>query len=265
MTATGRDGTGHEPLLLRAPGFGAEHGFATRRGGISGGPYAGLNLSAATGDDPAAVARNRELVVGAFGDGATPFLLEQVHGAEVVVARPGDPPPRADAVISDDPRALLAISTADCYPLLYFDPASGAVGAAHCGWRGTVLGLAARVVERLAEAYGAAPASVRVAVGPGICAECYQVGPEVASGFRAAGFPESVARPDAEGRYRLDLVAANLHALERAGVARANVHLTGRCTSCDAELFYSHRRDRGVTGRHWSLVRPAAARRSAAR
>jgi YfiH family protein len=244
---------GHAPLL-NAPEFLAPHGFATRLGGVSEGPYTGLNLGANTEDDPERVARNREIFAGWFGvpiDGVC--LLEQVHGDEVVEARAGITP-RADAQTSDDPSLLLAIGTADCLPLLFHDTKTGAAGAAHCGWRGTLAGLAAKTVRVMTERYGSRPEDLRVAVGPGICGGCYEVGLDLAERFHEAGFDDDVVLLEQGDRARLDLAAANRAVLVRAGVPAASIVSTDTCTACDPVLYFSHRRDRGTTGRHWSAV-----------
>jgi YfiH family protein len=242
--------------LLNVAGFAAPHGFATRAGGVSEGPYASLNLGANTADDPDRVARNREIFASWFGVGVERLcLLDQVHGDRVVSAGPGSCE-QADALVSDDPSLLLAIGTADCLPLLFHDPRTGAAGAAHCGWRGTAAGLAGKTVAAMAERFGSRPEDIRVAIGPGICQACYQVGEEVVARVVDAGLPGELAAPDDEGRWRLDLTAANVHVLARAGVPGRQVFLSqAACTSCDPERFYSHRRDRGVTGRHWAAVR----------
>lgn len=241
--------------LLSLPGFRAPHGFSTRLGGVSEGAYASLNVGANTADDPARIRRNREIFGEWFAtEGNSLCLLDQVHGQRVVVARRGRTV-EADAQVSDDPSLLLVVSTADCLPLLFHDARTGAVGAAHCGWRGTSSGLAARTVAAMTDHFGCLPADLSVGIGPGICRECYQVGCEVRERFVEAGFPDSVATRDSEGRWRLDLVQANLHRLLEAGVCKERVLLSGVCTSCERQRFFSHRRDRGVTGRHWSAVR----------
>jgi YfiH family protein len=253
LVRTRRRVEGHAPLL-NAPEFLAPHGFATRLGGVSDGPYAGLNLGANTEDDPERVARNREVFAGWFG---VPIgnvcLLEQVHGDEVVEAQAGRTP-RADAQVSGDPSLLLAIGSADCLPLLFHDPKTGAAGAAHCGWRGTLAGLAAKTVRAMTECYGSRAEDLRVAVGPGICGGCYEVGLDLAERFHEAGFTEGVVLREQGDRVRLDLSAANRAVLLEAGVPAASIVATDTCTACDPVLYFSHRRDRGTTGRHWSAV-----------
>lgn len=243
--------------LLRAAAWDVTHGFTTRAGGVSVGPYLGLNLGLSSGDDGATVERNRDLLLGDLGySRAQVVAFHQVHGDRVLSGDPGWFVDEADAAVTDRADVLLVVSTADCVPLLFHDPLKGVVGAAHCGWRGTAAGLAGKVVTAMAERYQSRPSDVRVALGPCMRGSCYQVGPEVIDAFVAAGVPDACWRPDpvTAGRYYLDLPAANLWSLERAGVRPANVSDLGLCTHCDAEAFYSHRRDRGVTGRHWAYV-----------
>ena len=244
-----------EPIVLTHPDFAARHAFTTRVGGVSDGPYSSLNLGLSSGDVPDRVEANRQRMLASFGtrrERVTAF--HQVHGDRVLADGPSWFASEADAAVALDDTTLV-VSIADCFPLLFFDPISGAVGAAHCGWRGTVKGLAARVVRTMTQRFGSDPARLELAIGPGIRGACYQVGPEVVAAFRRAGFPEGVSAPDDEGRHRLDLVAANLHALTTAGVESGNVHDCGVCTHCEPERFFSYRRDGGVTGRHWALVR----------
>lgn len=253
-----RDCVREDAPLLSVAGLAAPHGFSTRDGGVSDGPYRSLNLGANTSDGPEQVERNREIFADWFRvDSERLCLLDQVHGDRVVLAEPGRST-AADAQISNDPSLLLAIGTADCLPLLFHDRRSGAVGAAHCGWRGTAFGLAAKTVSAMQETFGSRPQDITVAIGPGICRSCYQVGAEVVERFLAAGLPAWLATPDGE-RWLLDLTAANVHVLERAGIPRRSILLSQACTSCDPDRFFSHRRDHGVTGRHWAAVRATAA------
>ncbi len=243
------------PKVLRASELLVRHGFTVRAGGVSTGPYASLNLGLSSGDAPGRVEANRDRLLRGLGVARQDVCaFSQVHGDRVLDGSPSWFEHDGDAATTDRRGTLLVVSVADCFPLLFWDPERAAVGAAHCGWRGTVRGLAGKVVAAMGERYGSRPADVRVAIGPGIQAACYQVGAEVVESFAGAGFPPTVAVPDTEGRYRLDLVAANRWTLHRAGVRPERVRSLGACTHCDAERFYSHRRDRGVTGRHWAFI-----------
>lgn len=255
MTPAGAARDGDAPNVLRVPEFPVRHGFTVRTGGVSTGPYASLNLGLSSGDVPARVEANRDAVLRSLGVGRGDVCaFSQVHGDRVLDGTPGWFELEGDAATSDRRETLLVVSVADCFPLLFWDAQRAAVGAAHCGWRGTVRGLAGKVVAAMGERYGSRPEDVRVAIGPGIQAACYQVGAEVVEAFAEAGFPPSVAVPDDDGRHRLDLVAANRWTLRRAGVRPERVRSLGSCTHCDAGRFYSYRRDRGVTGRHWAFI-----------
>lgn len=254
------DGTGTAVAFERSSGFGAEHGVALRGGGVSPAPFASLNLGASVGDAPENVERNRDRYLAALGaDPARVCALQQVHGDRIVRARPGWYDERADGAVSDDPTLWLLLSVADCWPLLLHDPGSGAVAAAHCGWRGSVAGLAGKLAARLAAEQGADPARFEALLGPGICGACYQVGPDVIAAVGAAlapGAPEPWrADPTAAGRWRLDLEAFNRAALERAGLRPERIGRLGGCTAHEPERWFSHRRDRGASGRHWVYVR----------
>ena len=241
--------------FVRAPNLNVPHGFTTRTGGVSGGVYESLNLGLSSGDAEAPVAQNRRRVLAAFGvDENSACAFSQVHGARVLTGRPTWFEEEADAAVSDTPGLVLAISTADCLPVLFHDPRTGAVGAAHCGWRGTIQGVAANTLRKLTTLYGTDPADVRVAFGPGILAPNYQVGPEVVAAFQEAGFPE-VSTPDGTGRALLDVAAANRWQLLAGGVKPENLWESGLCTYADPERFYSHRRDKGRTGRQWAVIR----------
>ncbi|HEX7001517.1 MAG TPA: peptidoglycan editing factor PgeF [Trueperaceae bacterium] len=259
---------GAEVPLLTGTGFPAPHGFTTRAGGVSRGHYAALNLGLSSGDDRELVEENRQRVLRQIGARREDVCgYHQVHGTRVMIAAPGWFDEKADAGVSNDPQHVLVVSAADCYPVLFHDPASGAAGAAHCGWRGTLGRLPAEVVATLQRVYGARPEDVRVTIGQGIGGRCYQVDAEVADAFLAAGFPAEVTsdeRPPADlergepgdGRRLLDVHAAILHALGEAGVLPAHVTSLGLCTHCERDLFFSHRRDAGLTGRMWGFVRP---------
>lgn len=239
-------------MLLRSPALPLPHAFTTRTGGVSSGAYAGLNLDDRE-DDPQAVAENRRRVAEALGFAPSRVArLNQVHGTDVREARPGVQD--GDALVSTEPGLLLAVGTADCYPILLADEDAGVVGAAHAGWRGTLGRIAARTVEAMVER-GADPARIRAAVGPGICGERYAVGGDVARQFRDAGLgahllEDSVlARP---GGPHLDLAGANRAVLLGAGLSPEHVWVSGRC-STEGD-FYSYRRDAGRTGRMWAVI-----------
>lgn len=238
--------------LLRSPSLPVPHAFSTRAGGVSQGAYAGLNLDDRA-DDPDAVRENRARLASALGFGVGRIArLDQVHGTEVIHAEaPGVW--TGDALVTRTPELLLAIGTADCYPLLLADPQAGVIGAAHAGWKGTLGRIGARTVEAMVR-LGARPERIRAAVGPGICGERYPVGAEVAERFREAGLGAWVLDreegPHLDPALHLDLAGANRAVLEESGVQ--GVWVSGRCST--ESDFYSYRRDAGQTGRMWAVI-----------
>lgn len=244
-------------VLETSPLLTAAHGFTTRKGGVSTGPMASLNLGFGRGDEPANVVENYARLGRAVGfDPDRAILTRQVHGDRVRRVTKADvfgieaPRQDCDALITDLPGAALVIFTADCIPLLFHDPVTGAVGAAHCGWRGTALGLAAKTVRAMCEAYGCNPANIRAAIGPGISVCCFETDADVPEAMRAAlgEAAEAYLHPNGT-KWHVDLKAINAHWLRSAGVRE--IDISGSCTACDPELFWSHRRmgaNRGSQG-----------------
>ena len=216
--------------------------FTTRVGGVSEGAFASLNLGLLTEDEPARVVENRRRACEAAGvDPETATMALQVHGARVTEARPlgvvtpGTDYERCDGLWSDRPGQGMLLVTADCLPVaLARRNGSPRLAVLHVGWRGLLAGIA----EEGARAVGAGAAA---AIGPGIGPCCYEVGEELAAPFRER-FGERVVRGS-----KLDLPLAAELALREAGVE--SVKRVGGCTACDPSLFFSHRRDRGRTGR----------------
>jgi YfiH family protein len=228
-------------LILRPDAPGVTAAFTTRIGGVSRAPFDTLNVSFRVGDTEDSARANREIAGRALGRGGNWSVVRQVHGPEVVEASPGPLPgplKDADGLWTDDPDTTLAVLAADCVPLLVVK--EGRVGLVHAGWRG----LAAGVVERALDAVGAGAA---VFAGPSIGPCCYEVGTEVTEAFASRFGPSVVA-----GK-RVDLWAAAEHAARLGGAAHFTV--AGLCTSCHAGLFFSHRRDKGRTGRQALLAR----------
>jgi len=235
------------PLWRQTGTTGAILAFSTRIGGVSRPPYDTMNLGGSTGDDPAAVSENRRRVLAALG--LAPDRLAtagQVHGAAVAVADAPGHYDGCDVLLSRTPGLVLAVTSADCMPILLIAP--GAVAAAHSGWRGTESGAPRTALRALLSASGASPGRVQVHFGPCIRPCCYEVGPEVASRFPQA----AVSR--VHGAWHLDLSAAARLQLRAEGLPDHAIDDTGACTACGRALYYSHRRDAGLTGRHWGLV-----------
>jgi YfiH family protein len=242
--------TDNGPEALTVGCLGVRHGFFTRRGGVSEGPFASLNCSLSGRDDRAAVMENRARVAAALG-AVLPALvgLFQVHGAvAVTVATPWAPGvgPRADAMVTDRPGIVLGIVTADCAPVLFADREAGVIGAAHAGWRGAVGGVLEATLAAMVR-LGAEPGRVIAAVGPCIAQASYEVGTDLHSAVLArdaadARFFAAGARP---GHWQFDLPGYCLARLRAAGVAEAA--WLGLDTVVGESRFFSHRR-RTLTG-----------------
>lgn len=251
--------------LLSADGV--AHGFSTRNGGSSPAPWASLNLGGSTGDEPGRVEVNLARLcedVGIDRDGLA--TVAQVHGDAVFHAREDDrrlvissepdgmpiEAPEADAIIAHAGTSV-GVRTADCVPILLFDRGTGLAAAVHAGWRGTFARIVVRTVERMSACPGVEVENLLAAIGPAIGPCCYEVSPDLGEKFVSALSPSVVKGVPAAPR--LDLPEANRLLLLESGVHPASIDLLRRCTSCEADLFYSHRRDQGRTGRHLSLVR----------
>jgi purine-nucleoside/S-methyl-5'-thioadenosine phosphorylase / adenosine deaminase len=240
------------PILQGALLAAFPHGFTTRRGGVSAPPWDSLNLGGAVGDDPAHVAENWARLERATGLAFA--RVRQVHGARAVrLDAPCAPALEADVVVSRGAGVAACVSVADCVPVLLADPETGAVAAVHAGWRGTIEGAAAEGVRALAREAGAPAGRLLASIGPSIGPCCYEVSPDLAARFRAA-LGDEVVRAGSSAAPHLDLWEANVRILRAAGVA--SIEVAGRCTSCERDLFFSHRRDAGRTGRQMAFIAP---------
>lgn len=223
----------------------------TRSGGVSRAPYDGFNLALHVGDDPKAVAANRQRLCGELP--AAPLWLEQVHGVDVVdIALRGgacESVPVADASLARTPGRVCVVMTADCLPVLLCDVRGTVVAAVHAGWRG----LAAGVLESTVSAMGVPSDDLLAWLGPGIGPDAFEVGDEVRAQFVAADASAARAFRAGEraGKWRADLYQLAQNRLNQAGVEQ--IYGGGLCTFSDADRFYSYRRD-GVTGRFASLI-----------
>jgi len=184
-------------------------------------------------------------------------VMNQVHSATVHrVDAPPTEKPDGDALMTNAPGLLLVIRTADCLPVLLVDPENRAVAAVHCGWRGTEKRILEKAVRAMGEAYGSNPEDMLAALGPCIGAACYEVGPEVREGFLKAGFPESVlcGAPGRQGKYILDLRAANLGLLAALGFQKGRISNPGpACTHCEPRLL-SYRRNPADPRRMYNFI-----------
>ena len=279
------------PHLLRADGLARLrwllHGFSTRTRGVSA-AYGGhaLNLGYTRHDTHAAVEENRAIllrVLGAVdseGKGWPLVRLRQVHSD--IIHRVDHPPEQlltGDGMVTDTPRLVIAVQSADCLPVLLVDGKRRAVGAFHAGWRGTLARIVEKGVGAMRLHFGSEPEDLRAAIGPGIASCCYAVGEEVRDRFHAqfayaaALFREVTESDPVRERYPLlfmtarapghsdagriiylDLREANRRQLLEAGLARTNITALDFCTACRTDLFFSHRAEKGVTGRQMGAV-----------
>jgi YfiH family protein len=259
---SGKPGLAVVQIAALAAQPGVMHGFSERRGGVSTGPYASLNLGPRSGDDADGVRANRHRFLTALGlEGVMVLAPRQVHSADVTVVRADAQPPAGtvlpgDAVVSDARGVALMVLAADCVPILISDPRRGVVAAVHAGWRGTAGGIAARAVETMRQAFACDPGDITVALGPSIGRCCYEVGPEVltAVGTATPAAPATLYDPLSAGKGRLDLVAANIAQLRGAGVPSEQTGASGLCTVCHVARFFSHRREGEPTGRGGAVI-----------
>lgn len=237
----------------RFPGLSA--GFTSRIGGVSKAPLDELNCALHVGDDPAAVRENRRRVALAAGFAPQAWTCaEQVHGSRVHVVRAEERGAGfasretaiagADALVTDRADILLIAFYADCVPIFMLDPDSRAIALVHAGWRGTALNIVSRTAETMQRVFGSRPERLLAAVGPAIGACCYEVDRHV---VEQIGAPAPARK--ANGRYMLDLKDINRQFMIRAGLLPINIEVSGYCTSCSTDRFFSHRAENGRTGR----------------
>jgi YfiH family protein len=230
----------------------------TRRGGVSPAPWESLNVGGLVGDDLAHVKENRIRSFQALGrTPASIFDTWLVHSTEVICTdQPRDlsqPLIQADAILTDNPHVTLFMRFADCVSLLFHDPKKGIVGIAHAGWMGTVRGVARATVEKMRSHYGSKPADIITGIGPSIGADHYEIGQDVIAQVQES-FAEDQKRvlDRRNGSVYLDLWVANTIQLQRAGVEK--IEVSGVCTACHLEDWFSHRGEKGKTGRFGALI-----------
>lgn len=242
------------------------HGVTGRHGGVSAGRYASLNLGCAVGDAAEAVAENRRRVYASLGlDPRRGMSGEQVHGAQVAAIEGNWPlgvlsgaasAAGADALVTGAPGVGLLVISADCVPVLLWDPVRRVVGTVHAGWRGTVAGIAGRAIAAMSGRFGCLPQNVRAGIGPAIGPCCYEVDGPVLEPLRAA-FPEDwpeLVRMTGEGRGNLDLWEANRRQFVATGLVPDNIEVAGICTRCHHEEFFSERAEGRPLGRFGSVI-----------
>jgi len=233
-----------------------EHAVFTRLGGVSATPFAMLNLGRTVGDPVDAVEENHRRALGTLGlERRQTVSCYQVHSARVGLVgkgHQGTVQPATDALVTAAPGVWLLLRFADCVPVLLFDPLTPAVGLAHAGWRGIVAGVLSATVDTMARRLGSDPARMCAAIGPAIGACCYEVDARTAEAVAAACPADAEVVRRNMGSVHLDLPAAARSQLVAAGVGE--VENAGLCTACHVDEFFSHRAERGHTGRFGIIV-----------
>ncbi|GGK15753.1 laccase domain protein YlmD [Caldalkalibacillus thermarum] len=242
-------------------------GFTTRKGGVSQFPFSSFNCALHVGDSVQAVLANRQRLVEQLGLTLDDMVCgEQVHGVELYYVRPGDKGrgsrtresaiPGVDGLYTDYPSILLTSFYADCVPLYFIDVRLRVVGLAHAGWKGTVGQIGPKMVRRWKKQFGSRPQDIKVLIGPSIGGCCYEVDDRVISALEPLKgcFTDEVILPKPNGRYMLDLKQLNHDLLKQAGIPQANIEVSGWCTSCRTDLFFSYRKEQGRTGRLASFI-----------
>ncbi len=241
----------HTMTMYRTPCWGSRFpelraGQTTRHGGVSTPPYDALNLGKSTGDAPENVETNRRLLCDALG--FTPERMawsHQVHGTEVRLVKAPGGSEGYDALITDTPGILLAVSVADCTPILVYDARHHAVAAIHAGWKGTAGKLVQKTLDIMAQTWNTRGADCWAMVGACIGPKAFEVGPEVAERFE----PAFKHWDETRGKYVVDLKKANAAQLLGFGIPENHIDVWDACTVNDNRDFFSHRAEKGVTGR----------------
>lgn len=236
---------------------GLVHGCFTRLGGVSQAPWQSLNTGHTVGDDLEHVRENHERICRALDIQRSDMVSpHQVHSATVRVVderERGQVCEQTDALVTATPGVYLMLRFADCVPVLFYDPVRRVVGLAHAGWRGTVACIARATVRKMVDVFGCQPAEIRAGIGPSIGPCCYEVGDEVVDAVRDA-FPDAtqLLQLQESGRWHLDLWAANRYQLALEGLA--DVEVSGLCTACRTDEWFSHRAEQGRTGRLGAVI-----------
>ncbi|MDP4152145.1 MAG: peptidoglycan editing factor PgeF [Bacillota bacterium] len=236
--------------------------FATRVGGTSDGVFSSLNLSYHRGDNDECVTENFSRICDAAGLECNIVCNKQVHGDRIIKVSEksigGFPCPEmqqeeADGFVTDVPGVVLTAVYADCVPILFYDPVRNAIAAVHAGWRGTVAHISEKAVHTLTNEYGTNPKDLIAVIGPSICKCHFEVGEETAQIFKSCLKDFDIVDCQ-NGKYHVDLWGANKGLLMEAGLLEKNITISGLCTYCEEDLFFSHRRCGDARGSHIAFI-----------
>lgn len=246
---------------LIAEGIGVPHCFTTRFGGVSTGHLSSLNIGIHREDDPRKVEENYRILAKALSFSMDKLVATRQTHSDIVL-RVGktqwgnclaDTAEESDAIITNEPGTVLVVYTADCTPILLWDPVSGAVGAAHAGWRGTAADIAGKTVRAMEHAFGCDPKNIRAAIGPNIGSCCFETDGDVPRAMLDAlneGAKDCI-RPSGE-KYYVNLKELNARFLRRAGVQ--HIEISTDCTCCQPDRFWSHRYTGGLRGSQGAVI-----------
>lgn len=243
-----------------------KHLFTTRIGGVSSGPYYSLNLGLKTGDNIDNIKKNFLKVFEIMGTSEKDVVFSnQVHGTNIQIVddeiftdnayksrlRDG-----VDGLVTNVKNITLATFYADCVPIFFLDKEIQVIGLVHAGWRGTVKGIVCKMVDMLVEKFNSQPKDILVGIGPSIGQCCFEVGEEVFKEFKKAytDIIDNITQKISD-KYYIDLWKTNKLILEKKGILPSNISISGLCTSCNTDLFFSYRKEKGKTGRMAALIK----------
>ncbi len=244
---------------------GAAHGFSTRMGGVSTGIHASLNLGSTRGDDPDCVRENYRRFCDAIGADVTSIVMSnQIHSTAIRTATAADIKKdlydpegyECDGLITNIPGLALTIFSADCIPVLLYDPIKRVIAAVHAGWRGTAGDIVGKAVWRMREAYGCKAEDILTAIGPGISQCCFETHSDVPHAMTEAlgNLTKPHISPQENGKFRVDLKSINASLLQRAGVSPTHIEICEDCTACRPDLYWSHRVTQGKRGSQAAIL-----------
>jgi YfiH family protein len=245
---------------------GVKVGFSTRLGGVSRAPYSSLNLAFHVNDQTNDIIRNRQLLADSLHLPLEAWTCaEQIHGDHVSIVTSAElgsgridratAIADTDALVTNLQGVWLTSFYADCVPLYFYDPVQRVIGLAHAGWRGTAKQIAMRTVQKMTEVFASQPSDIRAIIGPSIGACCYEVDEHVANQVSQAATvisaegEQSLTSHTNHGSYTLNLKRANQFIMMKAGISLHHIEISEWCTSCRTDLFFSHRKEHGTTGR----------------
>lgn len=250
-----------QSLLLSNCDF-LEHAFCTRRGGTSKDDYKSLNMSFREGDEESRVLQNWDCLSKAFAIPLEQFLVvNQVHGDAIFVIKPhgsyfsSRDELNYDAIVTTRANLAICIKTADCVPVFIVDKVKKVIAVVHAGWKGTALAISAKVIRLMQNQYQCLPQDILAAIGPSIGKCCYEVDSTTADAFRKLSNSEFfLQQGKKKDKWMLDLPEANRMQILAAGIPKNNIEVSGYCTACNQDMFFSHRGAGGITGRQVNFM-----------